>query len=197
MEGGGRGRGITPIDVRGEDIHDIVVSLQPPQDIAGRVSSADPSRTISFSGLKVMLGTRSANVDTNGAFVVPAVLSGFYSVAVDGLPPEEYVSDIRYGGISLHETAHDLNGPELQAGLGGTPLQILVASNGGSIEGLIDEREAAAGATVVLVPDNSRRFVQSHARLSSRDPMARFLLKECGRACTSFSPGRAFQTPHG
>jgi hypothetical protein len=162
MDGGVRGRGIAPIDIRGEDLHDVVVSLAPPQDIAGRVSGADSSRTISFSGLTVRLGTRSASVEPNGAFVVPAVLSGFYSVAVDGLPPEAYVSDIRYGGISLHETAHDVNGPELQAGLSGTSLQILVAYNGGSIEGQIDEREAAAGAVVVLVPDSSRRFIQSY-----------------------------------
>jgi hypothetical protein len=162
MEGGVRGLGIAPIDIRGEDLHDVVVSLEPPQDIAGRVSGADSSRTISFSGLTVRLGTRSASVEPNGAFVVPAVLSGFYSVAVDGLPPEAYVSDIRYGGISLHETAHDVNGPELQAGLSGTSLQILVAYNGGSIEGQIDEREAAAGAIVVLVPDSSRRFIQSY-----------------------------------
>ena len=131
MEGGVRGRGITPIDIRGEDLHDVVVSLQPAQDIAGRVSSVDPSRPISFSGLTVLLGTRSASVESNGAFVVPAVLTGFYSVTVDGLPPEAYISDIRYGGVSLHETAHDLNGPELQAGLSGTPLQILLAYNGG------------------------------------------------------------------
>lgn len=162
MEGGVRGRGITPIDVRGEDLHDVIVSLQPPQDIAGRVSGTDSSRTVSFSGFTVRLGTRSASVESNGAFVVPAVLGGFYSVSVDGLPPEAYVSDIRYGGISLHETAHDVNGPELQAGLSGTSLQILVAYNGGSIEGQMDEREAAAGATVVLVPNTPRRFVQSN-----------------------------------
>jgi hypothetical protein len=162
MEGGVRGRGMTPIDMRGEDLHDIVVSLQPTQDIAGRVAAADSSRTISISGVTVQLGTRSASVEPNGTFVVPAVLYGFYSVTVDGLPPEAYVSDIRYGGISLHETAHDVNGPELQAGLSGTSLEILVALNGGSVEGLIDERVAAAGATVVLVPDSSRRFIQSY-----------------------------------
>lgn len=162
MEGGVRGRGITPIDIRGEDLHDVVVSLQPAQDIAGRVSSIDSSRPTSFSGMTVLLGTRSASVQSNGTFVVPAVLTGFYSVTVDGLPTEAYISDIRFGGISLHETAHDLNGPELQAGPGGTPLQILIAYNGGSIEGLVDEREAAAGASVVLVPDPSRRFVQSY-----------------------------------
>jgi len=161
MEGGVRGRGMTPIDVRDEDLHDIVVSLQPPQDIAGRVSAADPTRTISFSGVRVQLGTRSANAEPNGTFVVPAVLNGFYAITVDGLPPDAYVSDIRCGGVSLHEMAHDLDGPELQVGLSGASLQILVANNGGSIEGLVDERAAAAGATVVLVPDNSRRFVQS------------------------------------
>jgi hypothetical protein len=177
MEGGVRGRGITPIDMRGEDLHDVVVSLQPPQDIAGRVSSADTSRTISLSGVTIQLGTRSASVESNGTFVVPAVLGGFYSITVDGLPPEAYVSDIRYGGISLHDAAHDLNGPELQAALSGTPLQILVAYNGGNIEGQVDGREAAAGATVVLVPDSSRRFVQSYYKATVAGSKGSFSFK--------------------
>jgi hypothetical protein len=166
MEGGIRGRGITPVDVRGEDLHNVVVSLQPAQDITGRVTAIDPTKTASYRGLTVQLGTRSANVESNGTFTFPAVLSGFYSVSVDGLPPDSYVADIRYGGISLHETAHDLNGPQLQAGLSGSPLQILVAYNGGSLEGVVDGldggRDIAVGATVVLVPDMSRRFVQSY-----------------------------------
>ena len=93
--------------------------------------------------------------------MVLAVLNGLYAITVDGLPPDAYVSDIRYGGISLHEMAHDLNGPELQASLSGTSLQILVANNRGSIEGVIDD-ERQQPAHVVLVPDNSRRFVQSY-----------------------------------
>jgi hypothetical protein len=174
MESGIRGRGITPIDMRGEDLHDVVISLQPSQDIVGRVSGSDPSRTMSFSAMTVQLGTRSATVESNGEFTVPAVLSGFYSVSVDGLPPEAYVSDIRYGGISLHETAHDLSGPELQAGLSGTPLQILVGYDGGSIQGLLDERDAAAGAAVVLVPDSSRRLIQSYYKTTTAGPKGSF-----------------------
>jgi hypothetical protein len=73
--------------------------------------------------------------------------------------------------------AHDLNGPELQTGLGGTPLQILVAFNGGSIEGLVDDREAAAGATVVLVPDSSRRFIQSDYKATVTKSNGAFSLK--------------------
>ncbi|HET9131503.1 MAG TPA: hypothetical protein VFO86_11170, partial [Terriglobia bacterium] len=178
MEGGFRGRGITPIDVRGEDLHDVVISLQPPQEITGRVTSADPNRTISYAGLTVRLGSRAASVDSNGMFSIPSILSGFYSVSVDGLSPEAFIADIRYGGASLHELAHDLNGPELQAGLSGTPLQIVVAYSGGTVEGVVDSlsggREDATGATVVLVPDTSRRFVQSYYKMTKAGPMGSF-----------------------
>src|SRR5262249_31114231 len=157
----------------GEDRRDIVISLQPAQDITGRVTGVDPTRTTSFAGLTVRLGTRSASVESNGTFTVPSVLSGFYSVAVDGLTPDSYIADIRYGGVSLLESAHDLNGPELQAGLSGTPLQILVAYNGGAVEGVVDGltggRDVTTGATVVLVPDASRRFVQSYYKVTTAE----------------------------
>jgi hypothetical protein len=178
MEGGGRGRGITPIDVRGKDLHDVVISLQPAQDITGRVTSTDSTRTTSYAGIRVRLGTRSASVESNGAFTIPSVLSGFYTVAVDGLPPEAYIADIRYGGVSLHESAHDLKGPELQAGPSGSPLQIVVAYNGGSVEGVVESlsggREDPTGATVVLVPDTSRRFVQSYYKMTKAGPTGSF-----------------------
>jgi hypothetical protein len=177
MEGGVRGRGITPIDVRDEDLHDVVVALQPAQDISGAVVGTDPLRPRSFSGLSVLLGSRSTVVAPDGTFAVTGVLSGFYSVTVQGLPPDAYISDIRYGGSSLHETAHSLNGPELQGGAGSTPLQILVAYNGGAIEGMAEEREAAAGATVVLVPSLSRRFVQSDYRVTTVGSDGSFSLK--------------------
>ena len=174
MEGGARGRGMTSIDMRGEDLHDVVVALQPAQDIAGRVAGADSAKQISFSGLTVVLGNRSVSVDPNGVFVIPAVLTGSYPVTVEGLPAETYIADIRYGGNSLHETAHNVNGPELEAGLSGTPLQILVATNGGAIDGVVEQREAAAGATIVLVPNSSRRFIQSYYKTTLAGPAGSF-----------------------
>jgi len=171
MDGGVRGRGITPIDVRGEDLHDVVVSLRPAQDIAGRVVGAD------LSGMIVQLGSRTTTVETNGAFVFSAVLPGAYSVTVEGLPSEAYIADIRYGGESLHSTAHNLNGPELEAGIAGTPLQIVVATNGGRLDGVVDGGEAAAGSTVVLVPALSRRFVPSDYRATTVGPSGSFSLK--------------------
>ena len=180
MEGGVRGRGITPVDVRGEDLHDVVISLHAAEDITGRVTTADPLRTTSYAGLTVRLGTRSASVEPNGTFTVPAVLTGFYPVVVSGLPPEAYIVDIRYGGVSLHESAHDLNGPQLQAGLSGTQLQIFIAYNGGTVDGVVEGlaggREDATGATVVLIPDTSRRFVQSYYKVTIAASMGSFSL---------------------
>ncbi|HLQ77490.1 MAG TPA: hypothetical protein VK210_09050, partial [Terriglobia bacterium] len=111
------------------------------------------------------------------AFVFSAVLPGAYSVTVEGLPSEAYIADIRYGGESLHSTAHNLNGPELEAGIAGTPLQIVVATNGGRLDGVVDGGEAAAGSTVVLVPALSRRFVPSDYRATTVGPSGSFSLK--------------------
>jgi hypothetical protein len=162
VEGGVRARGVTTIEVRGQDLHDVRVSLQPAQEIAGRVLSADSSGLPSLVGVTVLLGTRRESVDARGTFAISSVLAGHHAVAVDGLPPEAYVADIRYGGVSLHETARSVDGPELEAGLATTFLEIVVDTNGGAIDGVVDGRQAAAGATIVLVPASSRRFIPSY-----------------------------------
>ena len=177
MEDGARARGIAPIDIRGEDLHDVLITLRPAIDVAGRVIGANSSTSLSFSSLTVRVGARSAKVNPNGTFVVPGVLIGFYSVTVDGLAPEAYVADIQHGAISLHETARTPNGPELQAGLESSPLQVMVANNGGTAEGVVDGREAAAAATVVLVPRPSRRFVQSYYKSAPVSPAGAFSLR--------------------
>lgn len=177
LQGGGRGRGMTPLDIRGEDLHDVIVTLHPAQDIDGRVVSADPSRRLSVSGLTVSVGSHSGQVDSNGNFVVASVLNGFYPVTIQGLPPETYVADIRYGGTSLHETASSLNGPELQTGFVSAPLQIVVADSGGAVDGIVEGRETAAGATVVLVPPSSRRFVKSYYKATTASGAGTFSFK--------------------
>jgi hypothetical protein len=97
-------------------------------------------------------------------------------VRVEGLPANAYVADIRYGGTSLHETARSLNGPELEAGLASTPMEILIATNGGTVDGVVDGREFV-GATVVLVPPPSRRFVPSYYKTTTAGPTGSFSIK--------------------
>jgi Carboxypeptidase regulatory-like domain len=176
MEGGRRGRAITHVDIRGADLHDVVVTLQPARDIAGRVVIGDPAGSHT-SGLTVRVGSRSANVATDGTFVIPNVLSGFYSVGVDGLPPDAFIADIRYDGTSVLEAAHDLNGPEIQTGSASSPLEIVLSYNGGAVDGVIDAGVKAAGASVVLVPATHRRFVQSYYKAVIAGPAGAFSLK--------------------
>jgi len=162
MTDGHRGRGVAGFDVRDEDLSDIVLTMHAAQDISGRIAPADAFK-VAPASLTISLGTRRVSVGPDGHFVIPEVLDGFYAVRVDGLPSDAYIADIRYGGNSLHETARTLHGPELHTGPVSTPLEIIVASNGGTVEGNV---EAGPGATVVLVPGAARRFVPSYYRVA-------------------------------
>ena len=177
VAGGVRGRGVVPIDIRGKDIHDVRIDLETPQDITGRISYVDGARPRSLSGVTVQLGSGRASVDANGDFLVPKVPRGYHAVRVDGLPPEAYVADIRYGGTSLHATARSITGPELEAGATGTPMEIVVATNTGTIDGIVEERQAAAGATIVLVPPPSRQFIPSYYKVATAGPNGEFSIK--------------------
>jgi len=57
------------------------------------------------------------------------------------------------------------------------PLQIVVADIGGAIDGVLEEREAAAGATVVLVPPSYRRFVKSYYKATTAGGSGAFSFK--------------------
>jgi hypothetical protein len=85
--------------------------------------------------------------------VIPGVGSGDYRVNVGPLPKTGYVKSIRLGNIDVLKEGLHISGP-VQEGL-----EIVVSANGGELDGVVLDlnRQPFSNATIVLLPDASRR----------------------------------------
>src|SRR5205085_11896323 len=102
-----------------------------------------------------LLGASAAAVvsaTAGGQAVLPAITTP--PVSATPLLANAYLADIRQDGVSIYD-----NG--LVVGVQSAhPLEVIVKTDGGSIEGKVigpDRKATAAGLTVVLVPPESRR----------------------------------------
>jgi hypothetical protein len=110
-------------------------------------------------------------VDETGAFSTPSVPQGHYTIAVTGVPPADYISDIRYGGLSVFDGGIDIRPEPLS-------LQIVINGSGAAVDGTVlkKDRGVAANATVVLVPQESRRKNAALYKFTRTDDKGRFTM---------------------
>jgi hypothetical protein len=154
-----KGQGIASDIIRvnvSRDVAGLGVPLSPTVDLEGSVSG-DAWRGV--ANLKVVL-TRSgkeieqkfeAAVNASGRFTVLGVAPGDYDVLLDPLPENAYVRTMRM-------LSRDVLATRLRVGNDRGRLEISLTSGGGSLEGVVKDRngKAAAGAQVVLVPTTMR-----------------------------------------
>jgi len=168
------------IDVRQTDIDNLVLELSPVPELKGwlRVEGRSPQ---TMADIRIMLepdgnafmGWASAPVHTDGSFTLSNVAAGQYQLHVGGLPEDYYVKTARLGDKDLLESGLD----GARAGTG--PLEVVVSSLGGQVEGVVlnAEEQPAAGAAVVLVPGPVRRTQSRFYREVTTDQYGRFNIK--------------------
>jgi hypothetical protein len=165
--GSGYAFGDTHIEVRDGDLSNIQVSISPTKRVTGSVliDGRPPLNTqvkvsLQADGPTVKIpvyqgvGARAvvAN-DQDGSFMIPAVGTGHFRVAVASLPPSVYVQDVRQGARSVFDSGLDITGDAP------APLQILLSGNAATVQGAVQDmrRKAIPGAMVVLAPLEQRR----------------------------------------
>jgi Carboxypeptidase regulatory-like domain len=92
----------------------------------------------------------NGQVTANGTFTLN-LSAGDYRVNVNGIPSDQYVKAIRMGAENILDNGFHATGPV------DSPMEIVVASDGGTISGAVfDEKSLALpNATVALVPEVS------------------------------------------
>jgi len=152
------------IDVGNTNIDDAAVTLAPGVDLPGKIKSEGPDG-VNLAGINVMLRARDAaetyprtngRVKDDGSFTLGQVAPEHYDLYVGGLPASYYVKSIRAGDREVRDS-----GLDIAAGPAG-PLTVTIAPGAGQVDGLVaDDKQAAAGALVVLIPDDARRRERS------------------------------------
>lgn len=168
-----------PIDVGAASLEGISLVLGPGLEIAGRIRLEESGGKLEL--VRVTLQSRSesgggahAVVKSDGTFALQNVAADSYTLSIAGLVEDGYVKSTRFGGADALE-----NGLDLSRGDPPGPLEVVLSPAGGRIEGvvLMENQQPAAGATVVLAPDASRRNQAYLFRSAVANQYGRYVLR--------------------
>jgi hypothetical protein len=148
-----------------------MLALNPPASIGGRFflesrETVDLRRvTVSFTSVDPDLPSPPmALTQADGQFVLNGVLQGAYVLDISNLPQDAYMKAARFGDDDVLENPLTLG----KRSPGTTPLQVLLASDGGRIQaGAYNAKgKVHPNAHVVLVPDAARRHRREQYRVA-------------------------------
>lgn len=172
-------QGRLDLEVGNSDIDDVLLVLRPGVEIAGQLrlegaADLDPAR-LRFSLIpedSLPMGGGFTDVKSDFTFSIPDVADGDYRLYLDGLPEDVYLSSARFGVRDVLRDGLSLRGR-------GGSLDITVSATGGRLTGAVvnDRAQPFAGATVVLVPDESSRIRSDLYRRANSDQYGRFTLR--------------------
>jgi protocatechuate 3,4-dioxygenase beta subunit len=147
-------RGQQKVEVNGENIDSIVISLGGGTSFQGRVTVEGAS-----SPKLERIGIILSNVDDeqlggqghtkkDGTFEIKSVSDGNYAVTVWGLESDWYVKSVRLGGDDLVE-----KGLQLEKASAGRTIEVVISSASAQLDGSVSKDDTAvAGAHVRVVP---------------------------------------------
>jgi hypothetical protein len=176
------------VEIRDSDVEGVTLQIQKGTEIRGKVVAQGTTSlpaSLSMDKIKINLRSRDTmpdafaiivgaiSVDAAGDFSAPDIPSARYSLQVTGLPETAYVADIRQGGNPVFNTGFTVGSQPA------TPLEIVVNSNGGTIDGNVQtpDHKSVAGTTVVLVPPVSDRQNAMRYKSMQTDDKGNFSMK--------------------
>jgi hypothetical protein len=148
------------VDVRNQDVSGLVVTIRPGFVVTGSATidgSAPGERSIplGFSpadSLKRIGMNRLAEPGAEGSFTIAGAPDGRFRLSLLPLGPEFYVDDVRQAGVSIFDSGFEIRGRNPD------PVQVLIKSGAGSLEGTVQDAagKLLSAGVVVLVPATRR-----------------------------------------
>jgi protocatechuate 3,4-dioxygenase beta subunit len=168
------------VEVGSADVDGLQLTMSPAVEITGHVK-LEGAPDFRFSRLSVSLvprdestsGGGGATVSASGMFTIRNVFPDAFRVAVNGTPEDAYVKSVKLGAAEVTDEGLQLaRAPNAQ-------LEILLSPNGASVTGMVRDAQQlpAAGATVVLVPEISKRRNTTLYRSTTTDQLGQFILR--------------------
>jgi len=167
------------IEVGNQNLENVTLTITPGQELSGEVT-VEGSEKPQMTGWRLwlrpaeqgrfMYGSESGGqVKADGGFTLNNVNPGRLHVNLTGLPDGYFVKSVRSGDQDLPDNVLDTTGGAAGA------LRIIVSGKAGQIDGAVS---GAAGATVVLIPEDPKRSEQfQNIKMVNTDQHGRFSLK--------------------
>lgn len=166
----------TSLAVRGQDLRDIPITLEPAMPIRGTLDvRSTAGRTLDVRTLSVTLrGTTAgelqvqhvaAGIDTSGAFTFPDVVPGRYQLFIGGLG-NPWVAEVPAGGVDLLDARAELGGS--------IPIEVTITDQAATVSGRFDDASGrpATDYFVVLLPPDRNHWHEASRRLLATRPSA-------------------------
>jgi len=170
------------VDVGDSNVDNVVLVLTSGYEVTGHLAVEGVNQP-NLDSVNVMLRPRDAGRITygglsdhlhDGDFTLSDVTPDNYYLQVFGLPDGYWVKSVHLGDQEVKDSGMDLtNGSP-------GPITVTIAPNAGQIDGSVmnDQQQAAAGATVVLVPEPKLRERPDAYKSTTSDQGGRFSLKD-------------------
>jgi uncharacterized protein (DUF2141 family) len=174
--------GLLPVDVGARNVEGLNVTIGAGATITGRLRfdgnqpGTLPNMQLRLTprDMSMMMSPNMAKYGDDGAFRIEDVAPDLYNVTVFGMPDGYYIKSVRSGEQELLVTGVDATAAV-------APLEVVVGTNAGQLTGAAQNpanQQPAAGATVVLVPqEQDRRAVFSFYKTTSTDQHGNFSFK--------------------
>jgi len=161
---GGDSIGMQPLDVVGNHVEGLVLTLAAGSDVQGSVKVVDTAAPPELKNLNVILrpvgfsgsAPPRARVAADLTFTLKNVPPVRYAVSVNGLPETCYVKSVKYGGGEVTAAGVEMTS--------GGALEVTVSAAAARIDAVVVDKDGKAGwhAVVALVPtDGSLTLVQT------------------------------------
>jgi hypothetical protein len=172
------------IDVGNSNVDNIALTLNPGVELTGQIKAEGP-QGIGLADIRISLqthaqgsmhfaGSPGGSTKDDGSFTLTQVAPERYDIYVWGLPDGYYVKSVRAGDDEVRDSGLDMT-----SGSAG-PLTVTIVPGAGQIDGTVqnDKQESAAGALVVLIPNDVKRRERTDAyHAAASDQSGRFTLK--------------------
>jgi len=166
------------VEVGGENIDSLILSLGGGASFQGRVAVAGPG-SVRLDHIVVVLSpiheaqqvARSSRVKKDGTFEITSVMDGDYAIHV-WLEDGWYVKSARLGSDDILE-----KGLELESGGSGGRFEVIVSSASAQLEGSVrDDDGAVIGARVRVAPDPETAYNRFRSQSATTDQTGHFSL---------------------
>ena len=164
------------LQIGNKDIVDLQIRLKSNPNISGRLimEAGEPlprDRTVLlFNNYDdAMNGTFGTGVLPDGTFAVTNVSPSVLRLELTGFPDNFYIRSARTDGADVLAEGLDVTEHSVDS------LVVIVGSQGGTVEGVVDNehQEAVIGGQVVLVPNSTRR----PTKVATTDQQGRFTIR--------------------
>jgi hypothetical protein len=169
-----------PVEVGNQNVNDLTVTVGSGFQLSGLIK-VEGNETVDLSAVRLFLepanglpiGGATLQVKPDGAFTGPNVSALRYRLRTMNMPDGTYMKTIRMGSQEIGDFLIDLT-----TGAPG-PIEVVVSAKAGQIKGTVEDekQQPAANATIILVPEASKRDQFSLFKQTTADQNGAFTVK--------------------